>query len=365
MSSDAPASLPEPWTVRRETATSACARLAANPEDATALDPVLQFASDPKWEVRKVVAEALGGFAPEHVKKLLAVMASESNAFVGAAVQRSLSRRSPAASVAPAHEGLLRDELDRIATRHGPDAADAAKDFAEKFTFHHLRAAVHDIRNVITCLQLPTALVEHPEFGKRAQRVRRGLQYLQHLLDMMDSYSVPLDVERRSEELADLVEESVLAAKQQIAREGVDCSTVLIESRVPEGLAVTVARHEMVMSLTNLIKNAIQAHGRGARAGDKGSRSTRPIALKPGSVVIQVTNDPQCVRITITDTGAGLSATDLAQLTQYIPGRTSKKGGSGYGVPLCNRYVRAHGGSLDFNSVEGTGTTATISIPVI
>ncbi|MCF7734333.1 MAG: ATP-binding protein [Akkermansiaceae bacterium] len=51
-------------------------------------------------------------------------------------------------------------------------------------------------------------------------------------------------------------------------------------------------------------------------------------------------------------------------LLLFIPGKTSKRGGSGYGLPLCNRYLTAHGGRLALESQEDEGTTATVFLPV-
>jgi signal transduction histidine kinase len=54
---------------------------------------------------------------------------------------------------------------------------------------------------------------------------------------------------------------------------------------------------------------------------------------------------------------------DLQKLVQFIPGGTSKRGGSGYGLPICRRYLQAHDGRMQIESEENAGTTVTINLP--
>jgi signal transduction histidine kinase len=55
----------------------------------------------------------------------------------------------------------------------------------------------------------------------------------------------------------------------------------------------------------------------------------------------------------VQDNGVGINSDDLGQLGAFIPGRTTKKGsGTGFGLPIAQRYVAAHGGSISIDSVE-------------
>jgi signal transduction histidine kinase len=321
-------------------------------DDKDALATALAFASDPKWEVRKVVAEALASFPECIAKEISAAMAGETHAMVEAAIRRSLSRRQIGGPPLPGHEGLLHDEFEKIKDRFGQEAADAARDVAEKSTALHLKAAVHDIRNIITALNPSVELTADPKHKRNVKRILKARGYLKRMLDMMDKYSAPLSVKKSTESIRDVLDESLAAARETIGEDGFDTSNVEVHIGIPQAVVFSVARMEIVMALTNLIKNAIESHGR------------TPRKIKNGKVQIEGNVLDGFIRIHIQDFGQGLSQTDLDGLLNFIPRKSSKPGGSGYGLPLCNRYISAHGGNLSLESREDQGTTATVSLPL-
>lgn len=352
MISDLPPPDPPTWMDRRQTAHEVCELLAARHDDEEAMKEVLRFAVDRKWEVRKVVAEGLASFTEKQSTRISAVMAAEPHSMVEAAIRRSLSRRGPGASSEPEPEGLFQEEFEKLKARYGPDAAHAAREMAEKFTGLHLRAAVHDIRNIITYLVPSDELAVDPVHNRNVQRIIRGRGYLRRMLDMMDNYSSPLTVLKFDEDIPEVIDESLAAALAQIEQEGYGHGDVKINVDLPNLGSFSVARLEIVMALTNLIKNAIEAHG---REDDR---------VLPGRVEISGGVEDGFIQIRIRDYGNGLSQASLEGLLLFIPGKTSKRGGSGYGLPLCNRYITAHGGRLALESQEDEGTTATVFLPV-
>jgi signal transduction histidine kinase len=357
MKSDSSSPTPIDWRQRRQAAREACEALVADPEDGELLAIASKFASDPKWEVRKVVAEALIMFPEGVAKDMSALMAGETHHMVEAAIRRSLSRRQLGSAPTKGHEGLLQDEYDKIKIRYGQEAADAAKEMAEKSTSLHLRAAVHDIRNIITALNPSKELATDPKHSRNVKRIIKGRSYLKRMLDMMDKYSAPLFVKKTSVSLCEVVEESLSSALSMIQEEGYDPSRVAVSIDFVGNLKFLVARFEIVMALTNLIKNAIEAHGRKAGRINQGE-----VRIYCGFAE-QFLDAPTFLEIYIQDSGVGLSQTDLDDRMRFIPGNTSKEGGTGYGLPLCNRYITAHGGFLSLRSRDGEGTTAKVSIP--
>ena len=61
------------------------------------------------------------------------------------------------------------------------------------------------------------------------------------------------------------------------------------------------------------------------------------------------------------DTGSGIPAGRLGQI--FEPLYTTKPGGTGLGLYIAQEIVVAHGGQLTVHSVEGQGTTFTITLP--
>jgi two-component system sensor histidine kinase BaeS len=72
-------------------------------------------------------------------------------------------------------------------------------------------------------------------------------------------------------------------------------------------------------------------------------------------------------RITVSDTGIGISAEDLPHVFDRFwradPSRTRDTGGSGLGLAIVHAIVHAHGGTITVASTVGQGTTFTIELP--
>jgi two-component system cell cycle sensor histidine kinase PleC len=69
--------------------------------------------------------------------------------------------------------------------------------------------------------------------------------------------------------------------------------------------------------------------------------------------------------LTVTDNACGIHPEDLELLREFVPGKQSRKpNGTGFGLPTAVRYIEAQGGSLSLDSVQGDGTTLTLTLPV-
>jgi two-component system NtrC family sensor kinase len=67
------------------------------------------------------------------------------------------------------------------------------------------------------------------------------------------------------------------------------------------------------------------------------------------------------VVIRVTDRGAGIDPEHLK--TMFEPFVTTKPGGTGLGLYICDDIVKRHGGSLTVHSQPGSGTTFTVELP--
>ena len=72
-----------------------------------------------------------------------------------------------------------------------------------------------------------------------------------------------------------------------------------------------------------------------------------------------------CIRVS--DTGIGIAEDELEKIRERFfqsnSGRNRKNGGLGLGLPIVYGMVTAMGGFVQFESAEGTGTVASVSIP--
>ncbi|MGN6553967.1 MAG: two-component system sensor histidine kinase NtrB [Verrucomicrobiota bacterium] len=96
--------------------------------------------------------------------------------------------------------------------------------------------------------------------------------------------------------------------------------------------------------LVNLVKNAMQAMTKG------------------GTLTLQTGEGSDGVWVSVIDTGGGIPQEQINRI--FEPFYTTKKKGSGLGLMIVQRIVRAHGGRIDLESDVGRGTTFRIWLPL-
>ncbi len=156
-------------------------------------------------------------------------------------------------------------------------------------------------------------------------------------------------------DLHDLVQDTSKLLRRLI---GEDIELVLPQSPAPTLIAADAAQIEQV--LVNLALNARDAMPNGGQLTITTSAVTlgpeteeRPGGLAPGSFV----------RLTVRDTGVGMSPEARAHL--FEPFFTTKETGKGTGLGLATCYgiVTQSGGHIELESEGGRGTTVTILLP--
>jgi signal transduction histidine kinase len=86
------------------------------------------------------------------------------------------------------------------------------------------------------------------------------------------------------------------------------------------------------------------------------------VANKGGTVILRTKTAGKRIEISVIDDGVGIASDVLPRL--FDPFFSTKEGGSGLGLALTQQIVRDHGGDLSVQSVVGSGTTFTLSVPV-
>lgn len=75
-----------------------------------------------------------------------------------------------------------------------------------------------------------------------------------------------------------------------------------------------------------------------------------------------VGSEPAAARITVRDTGEGISLERLPHVFEVL--YTTKSRGTGLGLAITRKVVERHGGRVDIDSAPGEGTTVTIRLPL-
>ena len=68
------------------------------------------------------------------------------------------------------------------------------------------------------------------------------------------------------------------------------------------------------------------------------------------------------VAITVRDNGHGLSPHTMSHL--FIPFHTTKSGGTGLGLPICQRIIENHGGTIEVSNAIDGGASFTVLLPI-
>lgn len=145
--------------------------------------------------------------------------------------------------------------------------------------------------------------------------------------------------------------DDVVGAAAAAAQDRFDAKGVALSTHVDPGLPQLWAdRHRLAQVLDNLLDNAL----RHTPAG--------------GLVEIGAAADGATVRLTVTDSGDGISADHLPNVFERFyrtdTARDRDRGGSGLGLAITKALVEAHGGHIAATSAgPGTGTTFTITLP--
>lgn len=99
---------------------------------------------------------------------------------------------------------------------------------------------------------------------------------------------------------------------------------------------------------TNLVSNAVK------------------YSPQKGPVDIHLAGQGQTVRISVRDTGVGIPSDELPKLFERFFRASTSTGipGTGIGLNLVRELVHLHGGSVRVESVENTGSTFTVCLPI-
>jgi len=138
---------------------------------------------------------------------------------------------------------------------------------------------------------------------------------------------------------------TVVEKTLELLRPETDNRGLTVKTRLARSLTATlIDATQMQQVLVNLVKNAMQA------------------TTKGGTLTLQTGESADGVWMSITDTGGGIPQEQINRI--FEPFYTTKKTGTGLGLMIVQRIVRAHGGRIELESHVGRGTTFRIRLPL-
>lgn len=351
------------WPVRCELASTTAALLRSSDAAvrSAAVDLVRILAEDPKWEVRKAVADGLPAIPADDFAKLAARLAADPNAFVRGAAERSVAKRRTAerqAGKSPRAANQIAAICEPIRQKYGDTAANQVLRAGEKYFDLLVGETRHNVMRVLTPLLAATNVIlahpaaADPALSEAARWLNERTLLLQKLLDDMQAYAQPIPEQRDRGTLADIIADARSITHGHLTACGWDYSSVALNVSVPN-VVLEMARHQIVMATVNIIQNAYEAFAVGERR------------LRTGQIWIEGTILRDHVETIIRDNGSGIAEEDLCTARQFIPRHSTKpEYGTGFGLPIAKRYIEAHGGTLKIDSREGEGTVVAFTLPI-
>lgn len=201
----------------------------------------------------------------------------------------------------------------------------------------------HEIRNPLTGISLllddlHDGLIGHPEEQRLIQRALSEIERLEKLVNELLSFARVPEMNMQKDSVIPVVEESVSLLKRQH-------KNVIFVTEYAEGLPdFPMDRDKLKQALLNLIKNGAEAMKDG------------------GTLTVSVTFDSTSVRISVKDTGEGISADRIPLI--FEPFFTKKHGGTGLGLSITHNIITDHHGKISVSSTVGQGTEFTITLPL-
>ena len=208
----------------------------------------------------------------------------------------------------------------------------------------------HEIKNPLSTINVNLQLVaedlarlpgdEPQRWLRRLESVRRESDRLKGILDDFLGYAGECVLTCRTVDLRRLVGElaDFFAPQAEAAR-------IVMRTTLPhQPVMCSVDPNLLKQAMLNLMINAIDAMDGG------------------GELIIRLSASSDQARIEVIDTGTGMGADDLARIFRVY--YSTKKGGTGLGLPTTRRIVREHNGMLNVESEIGKGTRFAIALPL-
>ena len=305
-----------------------------------------------------VVLSGLVMFQSGHDLTILAVAAGSACAAIAAALLVGNSVSAALARLAQASRDLEHGNLTSRAAEDGPAELRAlAGSFNEMAAsieqlFDARRELVawasHDLRTPLANMQAMLEAVEDglagpEEYGPALRDQVRALSVLtDDLFELARIDSGTLVLELREAELGGLVR-SCLRGVEAEARS----RHVTLEARVGDAVTARCAPDKVERVLLNLLANALRH------------------TPSDGSVAVLVEEGADEVRVTVEDSGDGLSAESLRRMFERFwrgdPARSAR--GAGLGLAIARGLVEAHGGRIWAENAPGGGARVSFTLP--
>ena len=195
---------------------------------------------------------------------------------------------------------------------------------------------------------------EWEELNTDSDFLLKASQRINRIVQSMRSLSV-VRSDLKAHSLYPLVQESVHIMADLAAEEGLELNFEKDESLLPDA-KVLLDGDEFIQSLTNLLRNAIQAVAAQKRKDPNLKGEVR--------VKVEFCESEQKYQVWVQDNGLGILPEHQSQLFENQFTTKSPSEGTGLGLNISRRFIRAFGGDIYLHSSQlGQGSLFVIEVP--
>jgi two-component system, cell cycle sensor histidine kinase and response regulator CckA len=219
----------------------------------------------------------------------------------------------------------------------------------------------HDFNNILVAIFSYTDLTEldaeDPEqVRSHAEGLRAAAHRARDLVQQILMFSRQKGEERARTPMRPIVDEALRFLRSTLPTT-LELRTEL-EPSLPDVLGASVQIHQVVMNLCVNAAHAMQKSG--------------VLTIRLSKVVVtpeltlrapELIDSRSYVRLTVQDTGQGMSAETLSRIFEPFFTTKASGEGSGLGLAVVHGIVKAHDGAIAVDSAPGRGTTFEIYLP--
>jgi signal transduction histidine kinase len=212
---------------------------------------------------------------------------------------------------------------------------------------HEIRNPLGSIKGAAQLLQPGAAPAPDNNTREFLDIIVEEVNRLNKIVSQFLDYARPYRGEQRPLEVNEVVRKTLQLLVKEQGHE------VEVVTNFAEGLPPVRADAEQLLQVfLNLSLNAVQAMPQGGRLLI--STSLRRATRRGAAAAF--------LEVRFRDTGVGIPPGDQRNL--FIPFFTTKEKGTGLGLPISQRIIENHGGTIEVRSQPGEGATFTVLLPI-
>jgi PAS domain S-box-containing protein len=216
------------------------------------------------------------------------------------------------------------------------------------------RGVAHEVKNPINAIVLHLQLLQNklqqddPDTRRHMDIIGNEIHRLDRVVQILVDFTRPRDLRLEDVDLRKTLESVSVLATPDAARHGVRVVLELPSEEVAsrdDALMVRVDPDLMKQAILNLVLNGVQSMTAG------------------GTLTLKARRDDDMILAEVLDQGCGIPPEAQEKIFELYYTTKGDKGGSGIGLAQTYQIMQWHYGSVEFDSIVGTGTTFRLRLP--